>query len=106
MRFDREDYSKSRNLATFDFMGESFRVVRRRLDGKPWRKELMVLHGNAPVSNEGYAWNNATDPAECVRFCRKYMETHLSSRKSLDDGLAVIHGAPIHGGRPSGVAEY
>lgn len=104
MRFDREDYSKSRTLASFEFMGELFRVVRRRLDGKPWRKELMVLHGNTPVANEGYAWNDTTDPAECAKLCYAYMETRLS-RESLAEGLARIHGVPSHGGRPRDIDE-
>ena len=99
MRFDREDYSKSRTFAAFEYMGESFRVVRRRLDGRHWRGYLMVLHGNAPVANEGYAWNDTSDPAECAKLCRAYMETRLTSRQSLAEGLAFIHGSPSHGGR-------
>lgn len=105
MRFDREDYRKARTLASFEYMGETFRVVRRRFDGKPWRKYLMVLHGNAPVSNDGNAWNDVDDPAECARLCSAYMQKRLAGRDSLAAGLAFIHGPPIHGGRPSGVSE-
>lgn len=106
MRFDREDYRNARTLASFEYMGETFRVVRRRYDGKPWRKYLMVLHGNAPVSNDGHAWNDVDDPNECARLCFAYMQQRLSERASLVAGLACIHGAPAHGGRPSGVPEY
>lgn len=105
MRFDREDYSKARTLASFEYRGETFRVVRRRYGGKLWHKYLMVLHGNAPVSNEGSAWNDTEDPAECARLCSAYMQKHPGGRDSLAAGLAYIHGPPVHGGRPSGVSE-
>ena len=108
MLFDREDYSKARTLATFVYLVETFRVVRRRFDGRPWRKYLMVLHGNAPVSNDGRAWNDVTDPDEAARLCLAYMQTRplISKRDSLAAGLARIHGPPAHGGRPSDVPEY
>lgn len=45
-----EDYSKARTLATVDHLGTTFRVVRRRLDGKHWRGYLELLCDNTPMT--------------------------------------------------------
>jgi len=44
-----EDYTRSRTLRTFEFRGEEFRIVKRRVNGKPWRGYLMLLHDNVPM---------------------------------------------------------
>jgi hypothetical protein len=48
----REDYSKSKTLARISHLGLDFRVVRFRSGGKPFKKYLMLLYGDMPVTND------------------------------------------------------
>jgi hypothetical protein len=51
---NHEDYSKVRTLASFEHAGITFRVVRRRFDGKHWRGYLALLCGNIPMTHDDF----------------------------------------------------
>ena len=51
MPIDREDYKGARTLATVEHLGETFQIVRRRFNGKPWRGYLALLHGGVNMES-------------------------------------------------------
>lgn len=57
---DHENYSKARTLATFEHLGLTFRVVRRRFDGRHWRGYLALLFENTPMSHDDFKEGDAT----------------------------------------------
>jgi hypothetical protein len=85
-----EDYSRSKTLATVEHLGETFRIVRRRFDGKPWRKYLMVLHDGVPITNE-YPWE-AIDPKECACEVKALLSRLITTQEVMMKGLARVHG--------------
>ena len=83
---DREDYANARTLATIEHLGESFRIVRRRFNGKPWRKYLALVHGNVNVGSTLHI----SDVPEMEQECRRLLVKTFSERDSLLAGLRTV----------------
>ena len=80
---DREDYTNARTLATIEHLGETFRLVRRRINGKPWRKYLALVHGTVNVASNSHL----TEVDEAVAEFEKLLRKTFSAREAL---LAVL----------------
>jgi len=80
-----EDYSRARALATVEHLGETFRVVRRRFDGKHWRGYLALVHGAALMSHGTYP--DTTDPGEAAAFFKSLLVRTFKDRESLQRAI-------------------
>lgn len=80
-----EDYTKARTLHTIEFLGETFRVVRRRVNGKPWRKYLTLLHGNVPMVESIL---DTTDPIEAGAVWRARLSLGFQTAGALKEAIA------------------
>jgi len=49
-----ENYTGARTLASFEHLGTTFRIVRRRFDGKHWRGYLTLLCGDVPMTHDDF----------------------------------------------------
>jgi len=82
-----EDYTRSRTLCSFEYLGESFRIVRRRLRGKPWpgrgRGYLMLLHDNVPMTAD---WQ--TDPDKALAVWSERTKRAFKTREELKKAIA------------------
>ena len=85
---DLEDYSRARTLATVSHHGETFRIVRRRVRGKPWRKYLTLCHGAISVSD--YLLEKTTDPQEAARLYESQLQSTFNDRESLLNAIQEI----------------
>lgn len=85
----REDYSRARKLASFEYLGHRFDVVRRRFEGKHWRNYLMVLHDGVPITDD-FRWE-ATEPHACVSEVMALLTKLFRSEPVLREGLVSIH---------------
>lgn len=56
-----EDYRTARVLARIEHMGEAFTIVRRRMNGKPWRKYLVLLHNGEEMSASSMSGETAPE---------------------------------------------
>jgi hypothetical protein len=79
-----EDYTRARTLRAFEYLGESFRIVRRRINGKPWRKYLTMLHDNVPMVTTDYR----TDPDEALLLWGKKIRRTFKSAEALRAAIA------------------
>ena len=70
------EYNGARTLAIVEHLGEIFRVVRRRVNGKPWRKYVALVHEGCFVG----ATYRTTDPVEAAKWFKEQL-----SRVYADD---------------------
>lgn len=85
----RENYAGARTLGTIEFMGETFRVVRMRINGKPWRKELILCHGNTAVGASAHLKGETDVVAATARFA-ELLRQRFKSRDALLPALQDI----------------
>jgi len=78
-----EDYARAKTLRTFEYLGETFRLVRRRFRGRPWRKYLTLLHDNVPMVTTDYR----TDPDEALALWSEKIRRTFKTRDAM---LAAI----------------
>ena len=81
-----ENYENARTLAQIEFMGEKFRLCRRRINGKPWRKYLALVYGHTLVAGN----LTATDPVEAKAQMESMLAKCFDSRESLWASLKSI----------------
>lgn len=81
-----EDYTKARPLGRIYLHGEEFRVVRKRVLGKPWRKYLALIHRGRQVSDR----INTTDPIEATAAWRGKLEATFGTREKLLAAIASL----------------
>lgn len=77
---DREDYATARTLATVEHFGETFRVVRKRINGKPWRKYLTLCHGGVSVTS---SLTRETDPAAIAKQYKELLSRTFKTREEM-----------------------
>lgn len=80
---DKEAYAGARTLATVEHLGETFRLVRRRINGKPWRKCITLLHGDVCVSYSHPRVTDMSDPVECAAYYKDQLSRTYTSRDAL-----------------------
>lgn len=88
-----EDYSRSRSLARVEHLGVTFDIVRRRYDGKPWRKYLVMVHEGVQIAAPFGRAEELTDPKAMAdwtknQLCRLYPT--LGEREQMLAAIATI----------------
>lgn len=65
--------SRVKSLATFEFLGETFRVCRPRHNGKVWAsvKWLVIVHGSHWVANVSSPYQTVTPEMAVGDFLRR-----------------------------------
>lgn len=79
MTIDREDYKGARTLATVEHLGETFQIVRRRFNGKPWRRYVALLHGGVNMASGSYF----TDVADAASKFGDLLQKTFTDRDEL-----------------------
>ncbi len=80
-----ESYKAARTLATVEHVGETFRICWKRINGKPWRKYLALVHGETYVAGA----DRCTDPGEAAIEFKKLLEKTFASREAMLPILAA-----------------
>lgn len=81
-----ENYTNARTLATVEHCGETFRIVRRRINGKPWRLYLALVHGATYVAN----LDPATTAEQGLLVARERLAKCFATREALLASLEPI----------------
>lgn len=88
-----EDYTGARTLATVEHLGETFQIVRQRVNGKLWRKYVTLLHDGIVMANGG----RENDPAEAAAEFKLKFEKVFTDRAVMLAGIqAMKHRAAGH----------
>lgn len=82
-----ECYKGARTLYSFEYLGETFRVVRRRFDGRHWRGYLMLLHGDVPMIDNDFKVGNAVAAGN---QWHGDMERTFKTREQLVSAIAEV----------------
>lgn len=81
-----ENYATARALATIEHLGETFKIVRRRHDGKPWRGYLALVHGDTMVAQS----LDAADPKEAAVLYGEKLKKTFATREALLESLVPL----------------
>ena len=81
-----EDYAKARTLATIEHCDETFRVVKRRINGKPWRGYLALVYGDTFVAG----CDGITDVGEATALFLAQLTKLFATRNALLTSLRPI----------------
>lgn len=92
---DRENYSTARTLATVKHLDITFRIVRRRVNGKPWRKYLTLAYGQTGMCDSPPDTTDATEAAAhyAAQLERCYPVARSDSLKSMLACIAKLEDA-------------
>jgi hypothetical protein len=82
----REDYSRSRVLAKVEHLGLHFGIVRKRVNGKPWRKYLVLIFNGQAVAS----CRAETDPTAAATWVKAKFSQCFTTREKLDAELNNI----------------
>jgi hypothetical protein len=88
-----EDYKGARILATVEHLGETFQIVRWRVNGKPWRKYMALLYGGI-VMSYGKGETNPTRAA--TEFKHLFEKTFTDRTEMLTRIQTLKHQAAGH----------
>ena len=81
-----EDYATAKTLAKVEHCGETFRVVRRRINGKPWRKYVALVYGDTYVAG----LDGVTDAKEAAATFLVQLTKLFATRNDLLTSLRPI----------------
>jgi hypothetical protein len=86
------EYTGARTLATVEHCGIIFRVVRKRVNGKPWRKYVTLLHDDDDMA--GTTEVKETDPVKAAAIFKSYLDKVFGdgekSKQALLDRIAYV----------------